>query len=39
VDDVVIVDGRDRAALVAAAGEGPVASATRITALDVARRL
>jgi len=39
VDDVVIVDGRDRAALVAAAGEGTVASATRITALDVARRL
>ena len=32
VDDVVIVDGRDGAALVAAAGQGTAASATRITA-------
>jgi acetylglutamate kinase len=39
VDDVVIVDGRDGAALVAAAGDAAPMAATRITALDVARRL
>ena len=32
VDDVVIVDGRDRASLMAAAGSGAPRSATRITA-------
>jgi acetylglutamate kinase len=38
VDDVVIVDGRNANALTSAAGDAVPPSATRITALDVARR-